>query len=278
MVRRPSPASTSFVTHERRVLYVGKARDLRARLRSYFQTGRQRPTVEAALDQLDHVEWRLTGSELAAALEEVRLIRELRPAANTRTPEPERYVYLHRRGERVVVSPLPSSYGPFRRRAQAQRAAGALKGCTAEEFDELLDGAVLDRLRSRLASLTEADEELEARYLRRRIGSLERAIAHLRRLERIRELDVCVLAPSLEPGRMDAYIVSGGRLVGPGADSRTRAIQQPAGYEQRNWMRCSSWSPSCSGRRPSSRSFRSGAGIAGGPPDVVTHAHDHEGD
>ena len=83
----------------------------------------------------------------------------------------------------------------------------------------------LDRLRSRLASLTEADEELEARYLRRRIGSLERAIAHLRRLERLRELEVCVLAPSLEPGRMDAYIVSGGRLVGPGSDTRTRAIR-----------------------------------------------------
>jgi DNA polymerase III epsilon subunit family exonuclease len=219
------PGVYLFRDAERRVLYVGKARDLRARLRSYFQTGRQRPAVESALDQLDHIEWRLTGSELAAALEEVRLIRNLRPAANTRTPEPERYVYLHRRGERVVVSRLPSSYGPFRRRAQAQRAAQALKGCSADEFDGLLDGAVLDRLRSRLASLTDADEELEARYLRRRIGSLERAIAHLRRLARLRDLDVCILTPSLAPGRMDAYIVSGGSVVGPHADGHRRAMQ-----------------------------------------------------
>jgi hypothetical protein len=28
-------------------LYVGRARDLRSRLRSYFQSGRQRPSVEA---------------------------------------------------------------------------------------------------------------------------------------------------------------------------------------------------------------------------------------
>ena len=63
-----------------RVLYVGKARDLRARLRSYFQTGRQRASVEAALDAAERIEWRVLGSELAAALEEVRLIRELRPA------------------------------------------------------------------------------------------------------------------------------------------------------------------------------------------------------
>ena len=199
------------------MLYVGKARDLRARLRSYFQTGRQRPTVEAALDQLDQVEWRLTGSELAAALEEVRLIRELRPAANTRTPEPERYVYLHRRGERVVVSPLPSSYGPFRRRAQAQRAAQALKGCTADEFDDLLDGAVLDRLRSRLAvahrggrgargALSQAPDRLAR--------TCDRTSAPPRTAPRAR----CVHASRLRssPGAWTHTCVSGGSVVGPG--------------------------------------------------------------
>src|SRR3954454_20701954 len=116
------------------VLYVGKARDLRARLRSYFQSGRQRPSVEAALGAVERVEWRELGSELAAALEEVRLIRELRPPANARTPAPERYVYLRRRGDEVVVSRLPSPYGPLRRRAHAARAARALSGCTQDEF------------------------------------------------------------------------------------------------------------------------------------------------
>ena len=60
-------------------LYVGRARDLRARLRSYFAGERQRPAVEAALGALERVEWRETGSELEAALEELRLLRELRP-------------------------------------------------------------------------------------------------------------------------------------------------------------------------------------------------------
>ncbi len=209
------PGVYLFRDRERRVLYVGKARDLRARLRSYFQSRHQRPAVEAALDQLDQVEWRLTGSELAAALDEVRLIRELRPAANTRTPQPERYVYLHRRHERVVVSPLPSRYGPLRRRALAQRAAGALKGCTPEEFDDLLDGGSLDRLRHRLAGLTEPEDELAARHLRRGIGSLERVIAQLQRLERLKRLELCILAPSLTPGRPAAYVVTGGRVIGP---------------------------------------------------------------
>ncbi len=49
------------------VLYVGKARDLRARLRSYFAGDRQRPAVEAALGALARVEWRELGSELEAS-------------------------------------------------------------------------------------------------------------------------------------------------------------------------------------------------------------------
>ena len=52
--------------HEQ-VLYVGRARDLRARLRSYFRSDRQRPAVEAALGALARIEWRVTGSELEAA-------------------------------------------------------------------------------------------------------------------------------------------------------------------------------------------------------------------
>src|SRR6476660_5070769 len=67
------------------VLYVGKARDLRARLRSYFAGDRQRPAVEAALGALARVEWRELGSELEASLEELSLIRELRPPANARS-------------------------------------------------------------------------------------------------------------------------------------------------------------------------------------------------
>jgi DNA polymerase III epsilon subunit family exonuclease len=207
-----APGVYLFRDCERRVLYVGKARDLRVRLRSYFQSRRQRPTVEAALDDLDVVEWRPTATELAAALEEIRLIRELRPPANTQTPQPERYVYLHRRGERIVVSRLPSRYGPLRRRAQAQRAAQALKGCSAEEFENLLDGTSLDRLRCRLAALTRPDEELEARYLRRRIGSLERVLAQLNRLERLKGLELRIAAGG------DTYLVSGGRVYRPGEE------------------------------------------------------------
>jgi DNA polymerase III epsilon subunit family exonuclease len=218
------PGVYLFRDGEGRVLYVGKARDLRARLRSYFQSQRQRPSVEAALDQVERIEWRLAGSELAAALEEVRLIRELRPPANARTPTPESYVYLHLRGERVVLSRVPSRYGPLRGRAEAQRAARALRGCTPAEFGELLAGAPFDRLRERLAELSENRHDFDAARLGRQIASLERVVAQLREVDRLRRLQACVLAPGLEPGSRVAYVVRAGRLAAhpfdPGCDPR----------------------------------------------------------
>ena len=83
--RLPGPACICSATRHEQVLYVGRARDLRARLRSYFRSERQRPSVEAALLALDRIEWRALGSEFEAALEEVRLIRELQPPANSRS-------------------------------------------------------------------------------------------------------------------------------------------------------------------------------------------------
>src|SRR5207253_2371961 len=74
-----SPGVYLFRDRNDQVLYVGRARDLRARLRSYFRTDRQRPAVEGALAALERIEWRVAGSELEAALEELRLIREFRP-------------------------------------------------------------------------------------------------------------------------------------------------------------------------------------------------------
>src|SRR5438477_2589184 len=115
------------------VLYVGRARDLRARLRSYFRTERQRPAVESALGALERIEWRVCGSELEAALEELRLIRELRPAANARHARPNRGVYLRRRGAGVVCSQAETALGPIGSRGRARLACRALDGASEAE-------------------------------------------------------------------------------------------------------------------------------------------------
>jgi DNA polymerase-3 subunit epsilon len=208
------------------VLYVGRARDLRARLRSYFRSERQRPSVEAALGAVDRIEWEVLGSELEAGLEELRLIRELRPPANARQSRPERYVYLRRRGDGMVVSRMPGELGPIRSRRQAELAARALAGASEEELAGLLGlGGPLPRLRAKLRDLSDSLRYEDAARLRDRIDALERVVAHLRRLQRLRSLELCILAPAKEPDMRRAFFLAGGRIqavrtIPPGAGGR----------------------------------------------------------
>jgi DNA polymerase-3 subunit epsilon len=219
------PGVYLFRDRHDQVLYVGRARDLRARLRSYFRSERQRPSVEAALLALDRIEWRVLGSELEAALEELRLIRELQPPANSRSRRKEQGVYLQRRGEDFVVSKKPGPLGPMTSRRRASLAARALAASTASELDGLLEGGPLPRLRERLSHLAESLRYEEAARLRDRIEALEGVVERLRRLERLRGLEACLVAPALEPDWHKAFFVSGGRLCSvrslpPGAGAR----------------------------------------------------------
>jgi DNA polymerase-3 subunit epsilon len=216
------PGVYFFRDRHGQVLYVGRARDLRARLRSYFRSDRPRPSVEAALLALDQIEWRVLGSELEAALEELRLIRELNPPANARGRRKEHGFYLRRRGEDVIVTKTATELGPIASRRQASLAARALASSTAEELDGLLEGGPLPRLRSRLSHLAESLRYEEAARLRDRIEGLERVLERLRRLERMRMLELCLLAPALKPGWRRAFFVCAGRVcavrsVPPGA-------------------------------------------------------------
>ena len=218
------PGVYLFRDRHDQVLYVGKARDLRERLRSYFRSERQRPAVEAALAAVERIEWRELGSELEAALEELRLIRELRPPANARSARPDRYVYLARRGDRLVVTSDATPLGPIKSRRRAELALRALASATPAELDGLVSGAPLPRVRARLASLSDALRYEDAARLRDRLTALERLVHELRALERLRRERLCLLAPSLRPGFRRAFLVAGGRVActrllpeGPGA-------------------------------------------------------------
>ena len=200
------------------VLYVGKARDLRARLRSYFAGDRQRPAVEAALGALERVEWRELGSELEAALEELRLIRELRPPANARGGRPDRYVYLALRRDTWAVVPEAGPLGPIASKRRAQLAAWALDGFEGES-----PAAALPALRARLRRLARDLRFEDAARLRDRIAALEEVVARIAELDRLRASRVCVLAPARERRFRRAFFVAGGRV-------RVRTVAEgPAG-------------------------------------------------
>jgi hypothetical protein len=122
-------------------------------------------------------------------------------------------VYLRRQGSDVVAGKLVSAYGPIRSRSLAQRAARALAGCTAEEFDGLLEGGPLPRLQTRMRDRSDSLRYEEAGRLRDRIGSLERVVAELRRLDRLRRLELCLIVPALEQGWREAFFLAGGRIA-----------------------------------------------------------------
>src|ERR671935_305152 len=219
----PTPGVYLFRDQYEQVLYVGRARDRRARLRSYFRTDRRGPAVEAALDALERIEWRECGSELEAALEELRLIRELRPPANARVSRPDRYVYLRRRGSGVVCSSKPSELGPIRSRSRARLAARALEGATEEELSD--PWLALPRLRAKVRERAESLRYEDAARLRDRVVALERVVAELRRLRRLRRAACCLVVPAAEPGFARAVFVAAGRIVTvrslpPGAGAR----------------------------------------------------------
>jgi DNA polymerase-3 subunit epsilon len=206
------------------VLYVGRARELRARLRSYFRTDRQRPAVEAAIAAAERIEWRVLGSELEAALEELRLLRELRPPANARGSRPDRYLYLKPKEESFSVTSEPTDLGPIRSRRRAELAARALAGATPGELALLTAGGPLPRLRAKLRDLSESLRYEDAARLRDRIAALEHVIAGLAELQRLRAAEICLLVPAVEEGWRRAFFVAHGRVAavralprGPGA-------------------------------------------------------------
>jgi len=206
-----SPGVYLFRDRHDQVLYVGRARDLRARLRSYFRSDRQRPAVEGALGALERIEWRVLGSELEAALEELRLLRELRPPANTRSARPDRYVYLKRRGDKLVCTQTPTPLGPLRSRSRARLACRALDGGSETELER--PALALPRLRSRLRDLSDCRRFEDAARLRDRIAALEQLVRHLDRLERLQRMRSCILVPAVEPDFVRAIFVAGGRVA-----------------------------------------------------------------
>src|SRR5512133_3041522 len=77
------------------IIYVGKAINLRNRVRSYFHSSHdQDPKTRQLVRQIAHIEWIVVDSELEALILEMNLIKKHRPNFNIRLKDDKRYPYI----------------------------------------------------------------------------------------------------------------------------------------------------------------------------------------
>jgi excinuclease ABC subunit C len=80
---------------EGRIIYVGKAVNLRARVRSYFHADTSHDNKTRRLvREITDIEWIVVGSELEALILEMNLIKRHRPRFNVRLKDDKRYPYI----------------------------------------------------------------------------------------------------------------------------------------------------------------------------------------
>ena len=127
-------------------LYVGKALDLRDRVRSYAdpRSGRIRGMVERA----DRIEFAVTDTETQALLLEANLIKRLRPRYNVRLKDDKSYplvAFSDHEVPRIEVTRDPEAgavaYGPFTDVGRVETVVKAvrdeyrLRGCSDHKYD-----------------------------------------------------------------------------------------------------------------------------------------------
>ncbi|MBE0475777.1 MAG: hypothetical protein IBX62_01560 [Coriobacteriia bacterium] len=129
----PRPGLYLFRDRSGRVVHVGRARDLRARTRSYFygSIGRGRPPVAA---ETEAIQWIECASELDALLLESRLVTRYRPEHNSSVLRGDRGPWLltpttgRFPGLRVASRPLAvGAVGPFASEGALEAVAAQLR-------------------------------------------------------------------------------------------------------------------------------------------------------
>jgi excinuclease ABC subunit C len=110
-----------------KVLYIGKAKNLRTRVSSYFQQGSdlaaaRGPKITEMISKVKTVDFLETETEVDAMLQEARLIKDIRPPYNTDLADDKTFPYLEITtredfpGVYITRKPRPTGsrlFGPF---------------------------------------------------------------------------------------------------------------------------------------------------------------------
>jgi DNA polymerase-3 subunit epsilon len=131
------PGVYLFRNKDGEVIYVGKAKNLRSRVRQYFH-GDTRRTIAAMLRDLESIEYRVCPTELEAEVTELRLIGAHRPRYNRRGRPTKSTFWIKLTPEKFPRLSIARTLkddgghylGPFKRRKHAQEIVLALWDAT----------------------------------------------------------------------------------------------------------------------------------------------------
>ena len=102
------------------IIYIGKAKNLVKRVKSYFREKLDRPKTQVLMSHFDSLEYIVTNSEKEALILEANLIKKHRPRYNVQLKDDKRYPYVKITEEkfpRLVITRNVTKngiyYGPF---------------------------------------------------------------------------------------------------------------------------------------------------------------------
>jgi excinuclease ABC subunit C len=130
------PGVYLFQDRQKKVLYVGKAKNLRNRIRSYFQKSRDLdPRIMIMSKKINDFEFIITDSEVEALILEANLIKEHRPRYNVNLKDDKSFPYIRITAEdfpqvfptRNIIRDGSTYFGPYTNVKEMRDALTTLK-------------------------------------------------------------------------------------------------------------------------------------------------------
>jgi len=131
------PGVYKFVDPNEKILYVGKAKNLKARLSSYFGQRRDRlAKTKVLVKKADHIEYTIVETEHDALLLERTLIRKHQPRYNVALKDGKSYTYICVKNEpfprvfftRRLIKDGSNYFGPYSSKYKAEIVYELIKG------------------------------------------------------------------------------------------------------------------------------------------------------
>ena len=133
------------------IIYIGKAKNLINRVRSYFREKLDRPKTQILMSHFDSLEYIVTNSEKEALILEANLIKKHRPRYNIQLKDDKRYPYVKITNEkfpRLIITRNVTKngiyYGPFTDVTSVKKTVKFLKSLFKIRTCRNMDGPCLN--------------------------------------------------------------------------------------------------------------------------------------